>query len=313
MGNCLHALVQPNDAESIYKPKTWESADEQMQELLNTRGIYDFRRAEGLKGPVAFPFIIKGKMFCKVVLKTRSRNDFKIEFNIQQLQHKIGKEQNFFLLPSRIEKMSNSTIFCYDLLDCDMVDWIHHNDWTMTHRNNIFTKICAAIEFLHDRDIVHRDIKLENICMRNNEPVIIDLDFAGDANIYKFKGTRDYLPSKQLMKDMMLTRNDISVSDKSKWLDCYALAKTFALVLCVENSRLDRPHDKIKKIWSGWCKKSQGTLGSIVIYGEDLFIICKWWELIFAFAHFNDVAVYDRKKKLFNIKFYKKIIKDIYR
>lgn len=312
MGNCL--AFHPTTYEPVYKPKTWESAETEMITLVEKHEMGIYEKMENHAGPFAFPFKIKG-YFCKVILKTKRRNDFKVEFNIQQVQKVIGDntKQPFFLFPERIEHMPNSTIFMYELLECDMVDWVHNNEWSIVQRNNIFTKICAAIDFLHDRDIVHRDIKLENICMRNNEPVIIDLDFSGPANIYKFKGTKDYMPPSHTIQQMLLHRTDIDMHMKTKWLDTYALGKTLALVLCVENTRMNsKPNNVLRKVWKEWGRKRQASLRPVVAVPGELYLISWWWKLVFSFCYHNDEAVFDKTKEFSDIKLYKKIIKNIY-
>lgn len=50
----------------------------------------------------------------------------------------------------------------------------------------IIYKICHAVKYLHDNDIIHLDIKPENIVLTNREPKLIDFglaEFAGDDGI----------------------------------------------------------------------------------------------------------------------------------
>ena len=118
MGNCLP--FHPTTYEPVYKPKTWESAETEMITLVEAEmGIYE--KMERVCWSTRSHLKIKGYFF-EVILKTKRRNDFKVEFNIQQVQKAIGDntQQPFFLLPERIEHMQNSTIFMYELLQCDI-------------------------------------------------------------------------------------------------------------------------------------------------------------------------------------------------
>ncbi len=46
-----------------------------------------------------------------------------------------------------------------------------------------FRQIFQSLAFLHDKNVVHRDIKLENVLMTtHNVPIIVDLAYRGSRN-----------------------------------------------------------------------------------------------------------------------------------
>ena len=308
MGNCLTRFRMMN-YEPLYRPRNWNSADIEMEIIVKKHDMGDYEKLQDRAGPNGFPYKIRGN-FAKVVMKSRHNNGFKVLMNINRLR-KLTKQKgdfNFFLLPTRIEETAYSHIFFFPLLDHDMVDWVQKFFWSPTHRDNIFSKLCAAVNFLHENGFVHRDIKLENICMRNNEPILIDLDNCSLASVALIKGTKDYMPDASTCFQLFKKRIDISDSIKTKWLDCYALAKTFAMILCIENERKEPTKLKfISTIWLQWCKGGRKNMRNILLNKEDLLVVSQWWGLIYDLAHHNEEAVYDNSMQIKDIKIYKDI------
>ena len=293
------------NSEPIYAPRTWETADIEMKGLADSLGVTAYEKLQDRAGPNGFPYKIPGN-FCKVILKTRMQTDFKIMMNIRQLKKTIGTEQEYYLLPERVVELPGSVVFMYPLCERDMVDFVQNHKWTENFRNAVFTKLIDAVEFLHDKDFVHRDLKLENICMRNGyDPVIVDIDYASPSSIIHFRGTKTYMPRKINIKTLMQARKDISTSDKTKYLDTYALGKTLAFMLCVEHQR-HKEIGIIKNIWSKWMKTEQTSLRSISWQPDDLIVYTNWWKVVLFMCAHNEQAVYDVKMKLYSVKDIKK-------
>lgn len=307
MGNCL-TRFRMRSYEPLYKPRNWDTADIEMEKIVQKYEMGDYEKLEDRVGPNGFPYKIRGN-FAKVVMKSRHNNGFKLLMNINRLR-KLKNQKgdfNFFLLPTRIEETEYSHIFFFPLLDHDMVDWVQSYLWSPSLRDNIFNKLCAAINFLHENGFVHRDIKLENICMRRNEPILIDLDNCSLASVALLKGTKDYMPHALTCVHLFEKRLDIEDSIKTKWLDCYALAKTFAMILCIENERKKPTKLKfISIIWLQWCK-GRKSMRNISLNREDLLVVSQWWGLIYDFAYYNEEAVYDKTMQIKDIKIYKHI------
>jgi serine/threonine protein kinase len=63
-------------------------------------------------------------------------------------------------------------------------EWLEHTHPTASELARVFTKIAAALAYMHSRGVLHRDLKLSNVLIRKSdgEPVIIDLGCATYAN-----------------------------------------------------------------------------------------------------------------------------------
>ncbi|CAD8095451.1 unnamed protein product [Paramecium sonneborni] len=57
--------------------------------------------------------------------------------------------------------------------DTDLKEYLKSNH-EESHLKNIIYKILLAVEFIHSRKIIHRDLQPNNILVKNNEPIIID-------------------------------------------------------------------------------------------------------------------------------------------
>jgi serine/threonine protein kinase len=183
-------------------------------------------------------------------------------------------------------------------MDMDLVDWIKSTTtWSENTRDKILNAILDSVSHLHEHNFVHRDIKLENICMRSGMPVLVDIDNCSIATSTMMKGTRDYMPTLQVLQVLYMKRIDLEDQVKNKWLDCYALGKTIAYILCIEISRKNSVNI-ITKIWWKWLKNKQSSLRAVIFEDTDLFVHSRWWKVVCMFCKYNEEAVFDSKKKI---------------
>jgi len=298
MGNCCQYTKSSN----VYIKRTWSNAEAEMISLTDKKGLGPFEPMMSRAGPNGFPFKLEGS-FCKLILNNRHRKGFKTEMNIKMLSKKIENSSTYVLLPTRILETANATAFVYPLCECDLVDWVRRKGvWTANERDNILNQIMEAVNFLHQHELVHRDIKLENICMRNGIPVLVDIDNCTAASTTTCKGTRDYMPSKNTLEQMYLNRPDIGDDIKNKWVDTYALGKTIANILCVEDAKKSCKSNHVHRIWGMWCKKQQTSLRVVLVNDITLFTICRWWKVVLLFCKHNDEAVFDTGMHIKSVK-----------
>jgi len=273
-----------------------------MVTLADKKGIGNFTPMMSRAGPNGFPFKLQGS-FCKLILENRHKKGFKTEMNIKLLSKKINGSSTYVLLPTRVLQTKHGTAFVYPLCDCDMVDWVRRKDvWTANERDAILNQIMTAVNFLHENGLVHRDIKLENICMRNGIPVLVDIDNCSAAENTSCKGTRDYMPSKHTLEQIYIKRPDIEEAEKNRWVDTYALGKTIANILCVEDAKKTMKSNHVHRIWYQWCKKKQASLRVVMTNDVHLYTICRWWKVVILFCKHNDEAVFDTSMKIKSVK-----------
>lgn len=84
---------------------------------------------------------------------------------------------------------------------------------------DIYSQIFKGMEFLHDKNIFHRDIKLENIIVENSHKVkIIDFGFSICVESTKllnfFCGTPSYMPP-EIVQKKDYTGNFLYVQNRS--------------------------------------------------------------------------------------------------
>ena len=273
-----------------------------MVTLANLKGLGTFSPMMSRAGPNGFPFKLEGS-FCKLILDNRHKKAFKTEMNIKLLSKKLGGISTYVLLPDKILQTKHGTVFVCPLCECDLVDWVRKRRvWTANERDDILNQIMEAVNFLHQQDLVHRDIKLENICMRNGIPVLVDIDNCTAASTTTCKGTRDYMPSKQTLQQIYLKRDDLGDDIKNKWVDTYALGKTIANILCVEDAKKSCKSNHIHRIWYNWCKRKQASLRIVVVNEVMLYSICRWWKVVMMFCKHNDEAVFDAAMNIKSVK-----------
>jgi hypothetical protein len=138
--------------------------------------------------------------------------------------------------------------------------------------------------------------------MRNGIPVLVDIDNCTAASTTTCKGTRDYMPSKNTLEQMYLNRPDIGDDIKNKWVDTYALGKTIANILCVEDAKKSCKSNHVHRIWGMWCKKQQTSLRVVLVNDIILFTICRWWKVVLLFCKHNDEAVFDTGMHIKSVK-----------
>ena len=159
----------------------------------------------------------------------------------------MGYAANTFYAPNDIEKplikrkdiqMNTFLLFYRDVGGPELFDTIGEPPGSPLYKNPtermaILTKILMAIQKLHDRDIVHLDIKPENIMLTpTGNPVLIDLGFAcstDEATLYSCN-TTDKKGSKPYAAPEFL-KNDPTSLNTLKKADIYSLGVTIFYVL----------------------------------------------------------------------------------
>ena len=132
---------------------------------------------------------------CDVVVKMINKN--------KKARQKIINDSeipNLIVHPNivKVENFVEDKIFAYIIypyneqsrsiasLKKDALDF--KNKKKLTYMIKMLCQICDAVKFMHDRFVVHRDIKLANILISENTALLIDFDLACVINNDKYPG-----------------------------------------------------------------------------------------------------------------------------
>jgi serine/threonine protein kinase len=115
-------------------------------------------------------------------------------------------------------------------------------DFTPTVKSKVVFGIAAAMAYMHDRDVLHRDLKAENVFLDDNhEPVVADFglsrEFAGGIDITMGpRGTPLYMAPELFMED---PSKRVPYDYR---IDVYAYAMLIYMLFCPEETpKMDRP------------------------------------------------------------------------
>ena len=108
--------------------------------------------------------------------------------NIVKLYESIDSAKELYLIMERIEGMS-----LYSKLKSTA-----ERRFSETEARNVFRQVVQGIQYCHTKNISHRDIKLENILITNNNEIkIIDFGFSicflPEIKLHSFCGTPSYM------------------------------------------------------------------------------------------------------------------------
>ncbi|UYV78154.1 PLK3 [Cordylochernes scorpioides] len=140
-----------------------------------------------------------GKVFaCKVIPKKmlkrtrllRLRDEIKFLYSL--------KHNNIVKLHFHFDDKNYLFLFL-ELCDESLLDRLKSNDFEPTKIRSYFLQIASACSYMHKKGLVHRDLKLANILLKNGKIKIADfglsiqLDSPDDKILTKVTGTKAYL------------------------------------------------------------------------------------------------------------------------
>jgi serine/threonine protein kinase len=104
--------------------------------------------------------------------------------NLIKFYDKIETEKYYFIFQ---ELFQSKTLL-------ELVNETH--DLSEENARAIFVQICNALVYLHQNNISHGDLKLENILVQNNQIKIIDFGLSSETENKEFSGSIQYCPPK---------------------------------------------------------------------------------------------------------------------
>ena len=173
--------VQPNNNNQTFEPHLYQKCEEGTQ-ILEYKFISHIGR--GINSQVFKVLNVQTDEF--FAAKVYSKKIFNKKFQLSDPEEQIKQEVSILQLlnhPNLIkleeyidDKVTNSIIMIFPLGQESLSKIIHTDRYlTEEHARVIFKPIAEGIKFLHSHNIVHRDIKPDNIMFfANNEVKLID-------------------------------------------------------------------------------------------------------------------------------------------
>lgn len=156
-----------------------KSEDERKNNQNSTSGIlplpecgYTIIKSLG-SGVFSSVFLAKRREGSQVVLKRISKKSSTFSWDSVDREVKAGRElmhDGVTKLLDFFETLDNVyLVFEHTSDGCDLFQWMEEKSWNVNERivKQVFKQIVNALTYCHSKDVVHRDLKLENILIDN--------------------------------------------------------------------------------------------------------------------------------------------------
>lgn len=105
----------------------------------------------------------------------KKNNSYKLRKSIY-IQNLLKRPTIFYYGECIDPENTGSQYKIEEFLGMDLLEYLEKNTITIEIIKIIFMKVCQQVKILHDEDIVHGDLKFENIIIVGNELMLIDFD-----------------------------------------------------------------------------------------------------------------------------------------
>ncbi|MGV0831150.1 protein kinase domain-containing protein [Empedobacter brevis] len=148
---------------------------------------------------------------------------------------------------------------------------------------SIINQILETLDFLHSKDITHRDIKIENILMVNNIPKISDFGLANFPKQKRISKLNEKIgPAFTIAPEM----KRISTNAEYKKADVYSIAKTIWVILTKNWLSFDGQYNSISSI--GLKNYIDLKINESITFGETYYHSIVLLEKLLSDATHND-------------------------
>lgn len=137
---------------------------------------------------------------------------------------------------------NRQTYLITEACDCNLIHFINNYDVDIRCIKKIMRMVLLGIKCLHDQGIIHRDIKLGNILIKDNNVKLCDFGLScyEKDNDFSYCGTRDYLAP-----EIYYNGNQNNDCKYDRKVDIYAAGMVFKILL---SRKKDIKIDDIKHI-----------------------------------------------------------------
>lgn len=119
--------------------------------------------------------------------------------------------------------------FVFELCDCNLISFLNEHELDQTGIKKIMRMVLLGIKAIHENGIIHRDIKLGNIVIKDDSVKICDFGLSCfvDENSFSYCGTRDYLAP-----EMERIAGSLKGGSYDQKIDVYAAGVIYKTLLC---------------------------------------------------------------------------------
>lgn len=140
----------------------------------------------------------------------RSRNGKPKGLAMQEYEAKVLKSLQHPLIPRFIEQFAyqNKSFLIMSYIDgvpLEDVLFTHGKIYNEKEALILLKKIAQIVQALHEQGVIHRDVRIPNIILLNDEPYIIDFGlarFLGDSPSYEARDLAEYPLEKQVKREV---------------------------------------------------------------------------------------------------------------
>jgi serine/threonine protein kinase len=184
---------------------------------------------------------IIGEGACGKVYKAISLSNEEVSIKIIPKEKSMKTKNEITILQSLshdnilkfIEKYETPSSVCIvtELCEYSLITFINEYNVDLSVSLKILRMILCGLEYLHSRNIIHRDIKLANILIKDNSVKICDFGLScyEFENNYTICGTEDYIAPEIINR-----------VDYGKSVDIYSTGKVFKTLISMKNEALPK-------------------------------------------------------------------------
>ena len=128
-----------------------------------------------------------------IVIKQLRKSKRRSKKELKQFENEISilRMLNHKNIPKFHEKFSHeeNVYFVMDFIEGDnLEDHIFLNHITFNEKESLFflDELVGLVSYLHDHDISHQDLRIPNILLKNNQPILIDFGLSKKINSADF-------------------------------------------------------------------------------------------------------------------------------
>ncbi|KAL6121956.1 hypothetical protein NUSPORA_01065 [Nucleospora cyclopteri] len=205
-------------------------------DILNNRYklLNDRYRIEKIIGEGTYSTVYKGwdiKTNSFVAIKSvKKSNDILNEIRILK-----ATNYEHLVAAKDIVELNGIIYIIFELCDFNLITFVNEFEYSNKNMLRIMRMILLGTKELHDLNILHRDLKMSNVLIRDDLVKICDFGLAcfSDENDMKFCGTVDYIAPEMIKMQAAKENSRFIYTNK---IDIYSIGVIFKILACRSKS-----------------------------------------------------------------------------